>query len=534
MKLVTASEMRELDRRAIQDFGIPSLVLMENAGRTTYQILRREFPFIAGEVAVLAGRGNNGGDGFVVARYLANAGIPVAVFLLGTREQVRGDARVNLEILAHLGLAVAEVLTEADLNPLIHRLAKAGLIVDALLGTGLNSEVTGLMATVIERLNHLRAPVLAVDIPTGLSADTGEVLGVALKARVTVTYGWPKLGQVLPPGRDYAGRLWQVDIGIPPILVQEAALELAEAREMQVLLPSRPGGSHKGNFGHLLVLAGSVGKTGAAALTCEAALRAGAGLVTLGVPASLNDILEVKLTEAMSLPLPEAAAARALGAAAWPPIVEFLDETNQKSTVALGPGIGTHPETRELVARLVRDLTCPMVIDADGINNLEGVTNGLKDAAGPRILTPHPGEIARLVGLTTLEVQARRLDLARDTAARLGVTLVLKGAQTVVAAPDGRAWLNTTGNPALASGGTGDVLTGLMGGFLAQGLAPWDAARLGVYLHGLTADFFVSRHGQRGMIAGDLLAVWPQMLAEFSQGVMPQAEGDICFTRVIS
>ena len=247
MKLVTASEMRELDRRAIQDLGIPSLVLMENAGRTTYRILRREFPGLQGEVAVLAGRGNNGGDGFVVARYLANAGIPVAVFLLGPRDRVSGDARVNLEILAHLGIAVAEVLTEADLNPAIHRLAKAGLIVDALLGTGLNSPVQGLMAALIERVNHLRAPVLAVDIPTGLSADTGEVLGVALKAQVTVTYGWPKLGQVLPPGRDYVGRLWQVDIGIPPILAREAPLELAEAREMRALLPPRPFGL--GGFG---------------------------------------------------------------------------------------------------------------------------------------------------------------------------------------------------------------------------------------------------------------------------------------------
>ena len=534
MKLVTASEMRELDRRAIQDLGIPSLVLMENAGRTTYRILRREFPELQGEVAVVAGRGNNGGDGFVVARYLANAGIPVAVFLLGPRDRVSGDARVNLEILAHLGVSVAEVLTEADLNPVIHRLAKAGLIVDALLGTGLNAPVQGLMAALIERINHLRAPVLAVDIPTGLSADTGAVLGVALKARVTVTYGWPKLGQVLPPGRDYVGRLWQADIGIPPILVEEAPVALAEAGEMRALLPPRPFGSHKGNFGHLLVLAGSVGKTGAAAMAAQAALRAGAGLVTLGVPASLNDILEVKLTEAMTLPLPEAAAARALGRAAWAPIVAFLNENHGKFTLALGPGIGTHPETRELVARLVRDLACPMVIDADGLNNLAGDDAGLKDAAAPRILTPHPGEMARLVGLTTPEVQARRLDLAQETAAKLGAILVLKGAQTVVAHPDGRASLNTTGNPALASGGTGDVLTGLIGGFLAQGLAPWDAARLGVYLHGLAADFFVSHHGQRGLIAGDLLAVLPHMLAEFSQGTIPPAEGDICFTRVIS
>jgi hydroxyethylthiazole kinase-like uncharacterized protein yjeF len=531
MKLVTASEMRELDRRAIQDLGIPSLVLMENAGRTTYRVLRREFPGLPGDVAVLAGPGNNGGDGFVVARYLAGAGVPVAVFLLGSRDRLSPDARVNFEILARLGLPVAEVLTEADLNPALRRLARAGLIVDALLGTGLNSPVKGLMAALIERLNQLQAPVLAVDIPTGLSADTGAVLGVALKARVTVTYGWPKLGQVLPPGRDYVGRLWQADIGIPPSLAGASPLELADASEMLALLPPRAFASHKGAFGHLLVLAGSVGKTGAAALAAEAALRAGAGLVTLGVPASLNDILEGKLTEAMTLPLPEAPGARALGAAAWGPIQEFLEE---KFTLALGPGLGTHPETRDLVRRLAQDLPQPMVIDADGLNNLAGAAEALKDAAGPRILTPHPGEMARLLGLTTPAVQARRLDLARETAARFGVTLVLKGAQTVVAAPDGRASLNATGNPALASGGTGDVLTGLIGGLLAQGLAPWDAARLGVFLHGLAADYFVSRRGPRGLIAGDLLAVLPRTLMEFTRGAFPPSEGDICFQRVIS
>jgi hydroxyethylthiazole kinase-like uncharacterized protein yjeF len=531
MKLLTASEMRELDRRAIQDLGIPSLVLMENAGRTTYQILRREFPLLAGEVAVLAGRGNNGGDGLVVARYLAQAGLPVAVFLLGPKDQVSGDARVNLDILAHLGLAVEEILTDADLKDALHRLAQAGLIVDALLGTGLNSPVTGLMAVLIERVNHLRPPVLAVDIPTGLSADTGAVLGVALKAEVTVTYGWPKLGQVLPPGRDYVGRLWQVDISIPPTLAREAPLELAEARDLRELLPPRPFGSHKGNFGHLLVLAGSVGKTGAAAMTSEAALRAGAGLVTLGIPASLNDILEVKLTEAMTLPLPEVAAARALGRAAVNPILQFLDP---KSTLALGPGLGTHPETRDLVCRLAHDLPQPMVIDADGINNLATGITCLTAAAGPRILTPHPGEMARLLGLTPAAVQARRLELALETTARFGVTLVLKGAQTVVAGPDGRASINPTGNPALASGGTGDVLTGLIGGFLAQGLTSWDAARLGVYLHGLAADFFVSQHGPRGLIAGDLLRVLPDVLHQFLQGLIPQTEEDICYKRVIS
>ncbi len=323
MKLVTAAEMRELDRRAIEEVGIPSLVLMENAGRSTYQILRREFPDPDGEVAILAGRGNNGGDGFVVARYLAQAGEPVTVFLLGRRDQVRGDAMVNLDILAHHGVEVLEVTEESHLNPMLHRLARAGLIVDALLGTGLDKPVQGLLAALIDKVNHLRPPVLAVDLPTGLSADTGEVLGAAMQAEVTVTYGWPKIGQILPPGRDYVGRLWRVDLSIPPDLAREAPLELAEARELRELIPIRPFGSHKGTFGHLFVLAGSEGKTGAAALASLGGLRAGAGLVTLGIAASLNDIMEVKLTEAMTLPLPEAEGARALGLKALEPILAF-------------------------------------------------------------------------------------------------------------------------------------------------------------------------------------------------------------------
>ncbi|MGD0218368.1 MAG: NAD(P)H-hydrate dehydratase [Desulfobaccales bacterium] len=541
MKLLTAAEMRELDRRAIAEVGIPSLVLMENAGRSTYQVLRREFPELAGEVAVLAGRGNNGGDGFVVARCLANAGTPVAVFLLGRRDQVGGDARVNLEILAHQGLEVVEVLEESHLQAALHRLARASLIVDALLGTGLNSPVTGLLASLISQVNHLKRQVLAVDLPSGLSADTGEALGVAVQAEVTVTCGWPKIGLVMASGRDYVGRLWQADLGMPPDLAREAQVSLAEARELRALLPSRPWDSHKGTFGHLLVLAGSEGKTGAAALASRGGLRAGAGLVTLGVAESLNDIMEVKVTEAMTLPLPQAEGARALGGRALQPIEDFAGRC---AAVALGPGLGTHPETRELVRTLVQRLERPMVVDADGINALAGDEERQKEkgkrkkftlgAAGPRILTPHPGELARLLGCSTEEVQSRRLALARETAGQYGVVLVLKGAQTLVAAPDGRLSLNPTGNPALASGGTGDVLTGLIGGFLAQGLSAWDAARLGVYLHGLSADWFAARHGPRGLVAGDLLSLFPEVLGQFARGFIPLVEEGICYKRVIS
>ncbi|MBM4274676.1 MAG: NAD(P)H-hydrate dehydratase [Deltaproteobacteria bacterium] len=529
MKLVTAAQMRELDRQAIEDLGIPSLVLMENAGRTTYRILRREFPALTGGVAVLAGRGNNGGDGFVVARYLANAGESVAVFLLGQRDEVRGDARVNLEIITQIGVEVIEVLDESHLNPVVHRLAWAGLIVDALLGIGLNSPVAGLMAALIEKVNHLRPPVLAVDIPSGLCADTGRPLGAAVMAQVTATYGWPKIGQVLPPGRDYVGRLWQVDIGIPPALARDLTVEWAEAEDLRRLLPPRPWGSHKGNFGHLAVVAGSEGKTGAAALTAAGGLRAGAGLVTLGIPASLNDILEAEVTEAMTLPLPEAPGVRALGAQALAALREFL---TGKTAVALGPGLGTHEETRGLVRQLARHLPLPMVIDADGVNALAPNPDWLKDAPGPRILTPHPGEMARLTGLSAQEIQADRIQAAREAAARYGAVIVLKGAQTVVADPEGRVSLNGTGNPALASGGTGDVLTGLIGGFLAQKMTPWDAARLGVYLHGLAADYLAGGL-DRGLIAGDLLAGFQEMLGEFLSGRIPLEEEDVGFRRLM-
>jgi NAD(P)H-hydrate epimerase len=539
MKLLTAAEMRELDRRAIAEVGIPSLVLMENAGRSTYQVLRREFPELSGEVAVLAGRGNNGGDGFVVARYLANAGTPVAVFLLGRRDQVGGDARVNLEILAHQGLEVVEILEESHLQAALDRLARAGLIVDALLGTGLNSPVTGLLASLIHQVNHLKRQVLAVDLPSGLSADTGEALGVAVKADVTVTCGWPKIGLIMAPGRGYVGRLWQADLSVPPDLAREAKVSMAEARELRGLLPPRPWDSNKGTFGHLLVLAGSEGKTGAAALASRGGLRAGAGLVTLGVAQSLIDIMAVKITEAMTLPLPQAEEARALGRRALEPIEAFARGC---AALALGPGLGTHPETRELVRTLVQRLDRPMVVDADGINALAGDPSGLPlnnktknlGAAAPRILTPHPGELARLLGCSVKEVQSRRLAVARETAAQYGAVLVLKGAQTIVAAPDGRLSLNPTGNPALASGGTGDVLTGLIGGFLAQGLSAWDAARLGVYLHGLCADRFAARHGPRGLVAGDLLSLFPEVLGQFARGFIPLVEEGICYKRVIS
>lgn len=531
MRLVTAAQMRQMDQQTIEATGIPSIVLMENAGRTTYQILCQEFPNLAEPVVVLAGRGNNGGDGFVVARYLANAGREVLVLLLAEKDQVHGDARINLDILEQLAVPVQEIITAEEFQEQLPLLRSAGLIVDALLGTGLASEVRGLYRLAIVALNDLPAPVLAIDIPSGLSADTGQPQGVAVLADVTVTYGWPKIGQILPPGRDLVGRLWQVDISIPPSLASGSSISLSHPAELRAVLPYRRRDSHKGHFGHLLVVAGSAGKTGAAALSGEAALRVGAGLVTVGVPASLNPILEMKLTEAMTLPLAEAEGCQALGRRA---LEEIAAEMTGKTALAVGPGLGRHHETIALVRELVRRSTIPLVLDADGLNAVAHDPESIMVSQAPLVLTPHPGEMSRLLKCTTQEIQANRLDVAREVADNIGAVVVLKGAQTIIADPDGRAVINTTGNPALAQGGSGDVLTGMIGGFLAQKMAPFDAACLGVYLHGLTADVLAASQGSCGILAGEILLELPTVINAFATGALPKTEEQPCYRLVTS
>jgi NAD(P)H-hydrate epimerase len=523
--------MRQLDQQTIQEIGIPSTVLMENAGRTTFQILRQEFPDLDDPVVVLAGRGNNAGDGFVVARYLANAGIEVLVLLLAEKCQLSGDAKLNLDILEQLTIPVREITTEAALLEQIPLLEDASLLVDALLGTGLSSGVKGLYRSAITLINDTPAPVLAIDIPSGLSADTGHPQGIAVIADVTVTYGWPKLGQILPPGRELVGRLWQVDISIPPAHANISRIELAAPGNLRHLLPYRLADSHKGDFGHLLVLAGSVGKTGAATLTGEAALRVGAGLVTVGVPASLNTILEIKLTEAMTQPLAEPDGVQALGLRALEEIAAILPG---KTALAVGPGLGTHSQTVHLVRQLVRRSTLPLVLDADGLNAVAHDLESIVEAHAPIIMTPHPGEMSRLLGRLTKDIQANRLDAALELAERTQAIVVLKGAQTIIANHEGRIVINSTGNPALAQGGTGDVLTGMIGGFLAQKVEPFDAACLGVYLHGLAADLRASCQGVCGMLAGELLEDLPEVIKAFLSGSLPATEEHPCYRLIIS
>lgn len=521
MRAVTAAEIRRIDQEATRLFGIPSLLLMENAGLQTVRIMESTFPDLARlKVVVVCGHGNNGGDGFVVARHLKNRRGSVSVVLLAKKDHPQGDARTNLTILERMGIPIWECPTSVEFRKLAALFQETELIVDAILGTGISSPVSGLHQEVISFLSGLGKPIVAVDIPSGLSSDHGHIEGAAMKADLTVTFGLPKIGQFLFPGAGQVGRLVVAGIGYPSTLTQgeELGVELVDDSAIRPLLPPRVLSSHKGTFGHVLVVAGARGKSGAGALCALGALRSGAGLVTLGIPASLLDSMAAKLTEVMTLPLPETAQGAPAEAAAAP-VLEFLQG---KEVLVLGPGIGTSQDTARLITALIEHSPAPIVIDADGLNCIAENPGILRQAKVPIVITPHPGEMSRLTGKSTAEVQSRRLETAREFAQAYGVTIVLKGAHTITGEPSGALSINLSGNPGMATGGSGDVLTGMIGGLLAQGLSPQDAARAGVYLHGLSGDLTGQARGQIGMIAGDLLDELPRAIRLLMEGPFPE------------
>ena len=511
--------MRALDRWTIEH-GTPGHVLMERAGAGAARALRERLHRPRGPVVVVCGRGNNGGDGFVVARHLRRARVPVEVWLAARPEEVRGDAARMLAAWRRARGAVRALATPADVEALARRLARAAAVVDALFGTGLNAPVAGVAAAVIAAINACGAPVLAVDIASGLSADTGAPLGAAVRATVTATFGYPKVGQLMYPGVEHTGLLAVVDIGIPREALAAVApgTVLLESEEVGAHLPPRRRDAHKGDFGHVLVIAGSRGKTGAALLAAQAAARSGAGLTTLAVPATLQAVLEAQVREAMTAALADTgdgAAALADGAAASALLAD-------RGAVVCGPGLGQASATRELIRHVVRQCTAPLVLDADGLNAVAG-TSVLRDRPGPTVVTPHPGEMARLSGGDTARVQADRLGAARAFARAERVVVVLKGARTVIASPVGATAICPTGNPGMASGGTGDVLAGVIGALLAQGLAAYDAAALGVFAHGAAGDAVAARQGEAGLLASDLLAELPATLERLQAAARPEA-----------
>lgn len=514
MKLARAAEMQAIDRTAIEEVGIPGVVLMENAGRRTVELLVDRFGEPrAREVAVFAGPGNNGGDGFVVARHLQQRGGRVIVYLLVAADRIKGDAAVNMHIARRLGIPIRLVLDTEDLNWI--DLTSCYVVVDAIFGTGLTREVGGHFAEVVNLINAASCPVVAVDMPTGLDSDTGKILGRAVKADLTATYGLGKPGQFVYPGREHTGELRVIDIGIPAEVVEQAGLSvelLAEDRARDYL-PDRSADSHKGTYGHVLVVAGSTGKTGAAVLSGLGALRSGAGLVSLCVGQAINSVIESALYEAMTIPVRG-------GIGGAPVIADFehvLAALEGKEALVMGPGIGTSPETAELVLRLYEEAKCPLVVDADALNILAAREERLTNRSGfARILTPHPGEMARLCRSTSREVQENRIETAAAFSRRYEVYLVLKGAGTLVAAPDGRLAVNPSGNAGMAAGGMGDVLSGILGGFLAQGQSVWQAACLGVYLHGRAGDMLMEEKGPWGYLAAEVAQSLPCLLKTLS------------------
>jgi NAD(P)H-hydrate epimerase len=470
--------------------------------------MERFFDGLAGvRVGIICGKGNNGGDGLALARRLVIRGIPVRVALLAAYGAVTGEAKINLSILRKMDV---ELIQNAGERSLADVLAWSDVLVDALLGVGLSSPLKGRYARAVNMLNASGRPVVAVDIPTGIDADSGAVMGAAINADLTVTMALLKRGLVLYPGARHAGVVRVADIGIPAEVVEreKISLGLLDRGSAWGAVSGRKPDAHKGDYGHLMIIAGSPGKAGAAIMAAKGALRTGPGLVSVATPNNLVPIVQSRLVEAMCIPSAESMEGT-LGIVSEE---ELLKTAVGMSAVAIGPGLSTHFETAQVVRDLVQRLTVPLVIDADGLNALAGHTDILKRAKTPVILTPHPGEMGRLLGISSAEVQKDRIAIASGFAMKYKVVLVLKGAGTVVAMPDGGVFINSTGNPGMATGGTGDALTGMIGGFLAQGLPAEAAARLGVYLHGLAGDLAAREKGEAAMIAGDLIEKIPEAL----------------------
>jgi len=524
MKILTSREMRRIDRIAIDELGIPGPVLMENAGLRVVRALRARFADVARErTVIVAGKGNNGGDGFVVARHLANSGARPEVLLLAAKDEVKGDAAINLNIIGKMGIPVAEIRTAAAWKAARAGLRRASIVVDAVFGTGLDKPLEGLYAAAVEDINKSPAFKVAVDIPSGLSADTFETIGPSVEADLTVALAAPKIAHIFPPAAERVGELVVAPIGIPPSLFDDPGLklELVEEGALRRFFGKRKRDAHKGTFGHVLVVAGSVGKSGAAALAGRAALRTGAGLVTVATAAGVLPSVARSMAELMTEPLAETAE-RTIAADALPRAAALL---KGKSAVLVGPGLTTNASTAEFVLGLLPKVKAPCVVDADGLNIVAAKADVLGRMAGPVVLTPHPGEFARLVGRPNDEVVRRRLELAPGFAAKHGVTVVLKGHRTLVACPDGRVFVNPTGNPGLATGGTGDVLGGMIAAQLAQEKDVLGAVLSAVYAHGLAGDVAADRLGEKALVAGDIVRCLPAALRALERAGGEEREG---------
>lgn len=514
MKVLTPQRMARYDEYAIKTWGIPSAVLMENAGRNTYRLMKELYLSGGEHIMVVCGRGNNGGDGFVIARYALIDGFKVHAYLIAKKQDLKGDAALNMELYSSLG---GEIIECADKPKEVKEGAKdAHFIVDAIFGTGLSKPVGGVEKVIIDEINHSGKPVIAVDIPSGIDGITGSPLGVAVRAAHTFTYAYPKLGQLFYPGAGHTGRLTVIDISIPPLIEKKIGFDghIVDGEMLRGFLKKRLPWSHKGTFGHAVVIAGSPGKTGAAHMASLAALKIGAGLVTLVVPETLNPILEAKTTEVMTYPVKDDGKGfftlDSFGA-----IASFVED---KGIIIMGPGLSQSEETMELARKIYMEIDTTFVIDADGINAFAGHADIFEKTKRQAVLTPHPGELARLIGKTAGEINEGRVETAAAFVGRCKVNLLLKGARSILSTADGQIFINPTGNPSLAKGGSGDILTGFIGGLASQGYSLTEAALLGAYLHGYMADTWVEDHSDMDLLALDLLTGLGGAIEEIRNG----------------
>jgi hydroxyethylthiazole kinase-like uncharacterized protein yjeF len=513
MRILSAEAMSRVDRIAIEEFGIPSLVLMENAALGLVDAISESYPE-ARAVAIFCGPGNNGGDGLALARHLVIRGFHVELNLIAGGRQPTGDAGVQFGICQAQGLRIRELGPEEGVQGCVEAARKCDLVVDALFGIGLGRPLEGQYAELVQALNSLPLPRLAVDLPSGLSGSRAEIPGPHIEANLTVTFGAPKVAHIFPPSCDVVGDVVVADLGIPTEIIAqvEGDLHLLIGEELSAELLPRADTSHKGDFGHAVLVAGSEGKAGAAILAARAAVRSGAGLVTAAVPRQILQTVDLGSLESMSLGLPSSS--MGLDESALGLLLEF---SKDKEVLVVGPGLGLAQSTVEVVKRLVLGVDLPVVLDADGLNALVGDLDRLTQRSKPTILTPHPGEMARLLGVRVDQIQSDRIASVKEAASRSGSVVVLKGHRSLIASPGGEVFVNPTGNPGMASGGMGDVLTGILGGLIAQGYEPLVAALLGTYLHGRAGDLAAARgSGRMVLVASDLLDSLGDALAELA------------------
>lgn len=495
--------MRRLDREASELFGIPESLLMENAALAVAGVMEKAGPVAGERIVIFCGLGNNGGDGFAIARKLLSRGAGVTVFFLGLPEKLSGAARMNYDILFRLPLQVERLESTEGLAA---RLASSHRIVDALFGTGLTREVSGIHREVIEEMNRSGKPVYSVDIPSGVSGDTGEIPGAAVRAHHTVTLGLPKRGNLLYPGAEACGRLYVSHISFPPSLYGDKRIPVEI--NGPVSLPPRKREGHKGDFGEALFVAGASGYYGAPFLSAMAFLRAGGGYARLAAPRSIIPVVAAKGSEIVFHPQPETDA----GSLSLESRESILETAGRMDFVVLGPGLSTNGETAQLVRELAGELERPLLLDGDGLTALSKFPRILEARKAPTVLTPHMGEMVRLTGRPVRELERDRLEILRETSRNLRAFIVLKGAHSLVSDPEGRAWINLTGNSGMATAGAGDVLTGIIAAMAGLGLPPGEAVRMGVLIHGLAGDLAARSLGEDGLVAGDLLRFLPQAL----------------------